>query len=67
MQTGRHTAEQIVAKLRQAEVELAKGRTIPQVSKLLGITDQTYYRWRNRIRRTSGAGARFRTRVISVM
>lgn len=46
MQTGRHTAEQIVAKLRQAEVELAKGRTIPLVSKLLGITEQTYYRWR---------------------
>jgi transposase-like protein len=46
MQTAKHTAEQIVAKLRQAEVELAKGRTIPQVSKLLGITEQTYYRWR---------------------
>ena len=27
-------------------MELAKGRTIPQVSKRLGITDQTYYRWR---------------------
>ncbi len=46
MQTAKHTAEQIVAKLRQAEVELARGRTIPQVSKQLGITEQTYYRWR---------------------
>ncbi len=46
MQTAKHTAEQIVAKLRQAELELAKGRTIPQVSQLLGITEQTYYRWR---------------------
>lgn len=43
---GRHTPEQIVAKLRQAEVELARGQTIPQVCKQLGITDQTYYRWR---------------------
>jgi putative transposase len=43
---GKHTPEQIVAKLRQAEVELARGRTIPQVSKQLGITEQTYYRWR---------------------
>ena len=41
IQTGKHTPEQIVAKLRRAEVELAKGRTIPQVSKQLGITDQT--------------------------
>ncbi len=46
MQTSKHTPEQIVAKLRQAELELAKGRTIPQVSQLLGITEQTYYRWR---------------------
>lgn len=43
---SRHTPEQIVAKLRQAEVELAKGQTIPQACKHLGITDQTYYRWR---------------------
>jgi len=46
MKTSRHTAEQIVAKLRQAEVELAKGRTIPQAARILGITEQTYYRWR---------------------
>ncbi len=42
----RHTAEQIVAKLREAEVALAKGQTITQVVRKLGITDQTYYRWR---------------------
>jgi putative transposase len=42
----RYTAEQIVNKLREAEVELAKGQTIPVVAKRLGITDQTYYRWR---------------------
>lgn len=42
----RVSAEQIVNKLRQAEVLLAQGQTIPQVSKGLGITEQTYYRWR---------------------
>ena len=35
----RHTAEQIVAKLREAEVELAKGRKVPEVVRKLGITD----------------------------
>ena len=43
---GKHTPEQIVAKLRQAEVELARGHSIVQVAKQLGITEQTYYRWR---------------------
>ena len=42
----RHTAEQIVAKLREAEVELATGRKVPEVVRKLGITEQTYYRWR---------------------
>lgn len=42
----RHTAEEVVNKLRQADVELAKGSTIAAVCKILGITDQTYFRWR---------------------
>ncbi len=42
----KNTAEQIITKLREAEVELAKGQTTPQVCKKLGISDQTYYRWR---------------------
>jgi transposase-like protein len=42
----RHTAEQIVGKLREAEVELAKGRAMVEVVRKLGITEQTYYRWR---------------------
>jgi putative transposase len=42
----RHTAEQIVRKLREAEIELAKGQSIKAVCKRLRITDQTYYRWR---------------------
>lgn len=42
----RHSAEEVVNKLRQADVELAKGSTIAAVCKVLGITDQTYFRWR---------------------
>ena len=42
----RHTAEQIVQKLREAEVEQGKGQPLKAVCKQLGITEQTYYRWR---------------------
>jgi transposase-like protein len=40
------TPEEIVAKLRQIEVETAKGQSIAQACRNAGITDQTYYRWR---------------------
>lgn len=46
MPRKQYTAEQIIDMLRQAEVELAQGATIPIVCRKLGITDQTYYRWR---------------------
>ncbi len=46
MAKKRHTTEQIIAKLREAEVELAKGQPISKVVRKLGITEQTYYRWR---------------------
>jgi transposase-like protein len=42
----RFTAEQIVQMLREAEVEMSKGQSIAVTAKKLGITDQTYYRWR---------------------
>ncbi len=42
----RHTPEQIIRKLREAEVELAKGQTTVDAARKLGITEQTYYRWR---------------------
>ena len=41
-----HTPEQIIHLLRQAEVELAGGQAVPQVCRNLGISEQTYYRWR---------------------
>lgn len=44
----RHSAEQIVAKLRQADVDLGKGLTVPEVCKQLGVSEQTYYRWRTK-------------------
>jgi len=44
----RHSAEQIVAKLRQADVGLGKGLKVPEVCKQLGISEQTYYRWRQK-------------------
>ena len=42
----RHTAEEIIGKLRTAEIELAKGLGTVDVVRQLGITEQTYYRWR---------------------
>ena len=43
MPQKRHTVDQIVAKLRKADVELGKGKKVPEVCKLLEITEQTYY------------------------
>lgn len=40
------TAEQIITKLREAEVLLSQGMTIIEAAKKLGISEQTYYRWR---------------------
>jgi putative transposase len=42
----RYTPEQIIGKLREAEVALAQGETAGQVSRSLGIAEQTFYRWR---------------------
>ena len=44
----RHSAEQIMAKLREADVALGKGIKVPDVCKALGISEQTYYRWRQK-------------------
>ncbi len=42
----RYTAEQIIGMLREAEVLQSQGMTIGEISRKLGITEQTYYRWR---------------------
>ena len=44
----RNSSEQIVAKLRQADVMLGKGMKVPEVCKQLGVSEQTYYRWRQK-------------------
>ena len=48
MKQQRHSVDQIIAKLRRADVELGKGRKVPEVCKVLEITEQTYYRWRQK-------------------
>ena len=47
MKRIRHSPEQIIRKLREADAELAKGVAIPEVCKSLGVAENTYYRWRN--------------------
>ena len=46
MPRKRFTPEQIITKLREAEVELARGQRTPEVCRKVGISEQTYYRWR---------------------
>ncbi len=46
MARRRHTAEQIILKLREAEVALSKGQKLSAICKQLEVTEQTYYRWR---------------------
>ena len=45
-QSKKHSAEQIIAKLRTAEVEISKGRTAALAAKKIDVTEQTYYRCR---------------------
>lgn len=46
MPRKRFKPEEIINKLREADVLLAEGMTVPEVTKALGIHEQTYYRWR---------------------
>ena len=48
MKRTRHTPEQIVRKLRDADTALSEGKTVEDVCKQLEISEQTYHRWRNR-------------------
>ena len=45
MKQKRHNVEEVIAKLRQADVDLGKGKNVPEA---IGITEQTYYRWRQK-------------------
>jgi len=44
----RHSVDQIIGKLRQADVELGQGKTVAEACRALEITVQTYYRWRQK-------------------
>ena len=46
MARKRFSAEEIIQKLREAEVHISQGNTIPEVCRKIGVTNQTYYRWR---------------------
>jgi transposase-like protein len=46
MPRKRYSVEQVMAKLREAEVLLARGATTPEMCRKIGVSDQTYYRWR---------------------
>ena len=44
----KHSGPQIVAKLRQADVLIGQGKSIPEVCREIEVSDQTYYRWRQK-------------------
>jgi putative transposase len=46
MPRKKHSVEQVIHKLREAEGLLSQGRAVAEVCRSLGITEQTYYRWR---------------------
>ena len=54
----RDTPEQIITALREAEVGLARGKSVKLISRELGITEQTYYRWRGERAGCTGSHAR---------
>ena len=47
MPRKKHTPEQIITKLREAEVAMSTGSTVSEVCRQIGVTEQTFYRWRN--------------------
>ena len=44
----KHTGPQIVAKLRQADVLIGQGKSVPEVCKEIDVSEHTYYRWRRK-------------------
>lgn len=46
MAKRRYTPEQVIKKLREAELALAEGSMVAEASRKIGVTDQTFYRWR---------------------
>ena len=76
MARRKHTAEQVIKKLREAEVLIAKG-TVAEVSRRIGVTQQTFYGWRKeyggmkidqakRLKRLEGENSRLRRAVADL-
>ena len=47
MARSRHTPEQVINKLREAEVAIAEGSTVTEAARRIGVTEQTFYHWRS--------------------
>ena len=47
MSRKKHTPEQVINKLREAEVAIAEGGTVAEAARRIGVTEQTFYRWRS--------------------
>ena len=47
MPKKRTSTEEIVTKLREAEILLGKGQTVAEICRQMGVSEQTYYRWKN--------------------
>jgi len=47
MKRTRHTPEQVIRKLREADRMLAEQKTVAEIAKELGVSENTYHRWRN--------------------
>lgn len=58
MKKTRHTPEQVIRMLREAEAKLAAGASVPQVAKGLGISEATFHRWKARYGGMSSQEAR---------
>lgn len=47
MARRKRSPEEVIGKLREAEVLLAQGKKVPEICRTLGVSEQSYYRWRN--------------------
>lgn len=47
MERQRHSPEQIIRKLREAKQMLSAGKSVAQIAKVLGVSEQTFHRWRS--------------------
>ena len=64
MSRKRYTPEQIISMLREAEVALAQGQSVGQACRTLGVSEQSYYRWRKEYGSTSLRPAPLLNRIV---